>query len=99
MNCPPAISDVILDILTCGLLRSRVSGEFHLSALEADHLHNLPAMVKNYRPELLRFYWEVERTSFIEGCSRNNISIANFQPLWDSLSEVMKELNEPAIGK
>src|SRR5436309_1190629 len=78
MSCPPDIADVLLEILTTGILRIRSMGRSEHSSLEADHLHNLPALLQNYSPELLQYYWEVERPSFIRRCA----SCAQFEPLW-----------------
>ncbi len=67
MTCPPEIAVVLLDILRDGLLACRAagwSGDPARCAEEADHLHNLPGLLAHYSPDLLRYYWEVERPSF-----------------------------------
>jgi hypothetical protein len=33
---------------------------------EADHLHNLPQLLADYHPDRLRYYWDIERPSFIK---------------------------------
>ena len=87
MNCPPEIAGIILDMITTAALRIRVlgwAGNAQRCAIEADHIHNLPALLRGYSPDLLRFYWEVERTSFIDLSSAAEIE--GFQPLWDRLA-------------
>jgi hypothetical protein len=64
MKCPETIAEVVLEIITIGLLRVRhhaAAGDSHRCLIEADHIHNLPNLLANYSPELLRFYWTVER--------------------------------------
>jgi hypothetical protein len=39
------------------------------AAVEADHIHNLPTLIENYSPELLRYYWDAERVSFMSNLS------------------------------
>ena len=68
MRCPPEITTIISSLLTTGLLRIRShgwSGRADRCAIEADHIHNLPALLDDYSPELLSFYWNVERPSYI----------------------------------
>ncbi len=52
-------------------------------ALEADHLHNLPRLLEDYRPELLLYYWDVERPAYIERATME--PLASFEPLWRRL--------------
>lgn len=64
MNCPPEIAEIILGLIQTALLRIRAQGWAGNSACcgaEADHVHNLPALLSNFSAELLQFYWEVER--------------------------------------
>src|SRR5690242_16044628 len=61
MTCPPGVAEIVLEILTMGLLRIRMagwSGEGRICASEADHLHNLPELLSAYSPERLSYYWE-----------------------------------------
>jgi hypothetical protein len=88
MNCPPEIAKIITEILTAGLLRIRALGwsgaNTERCAVEADHLHNLPALLNDFKPELLAYYWDAERVSFIERSSPEEVE--GFEPLWDAMS-------------
>lgn len=88
MHCPPEIAQVVQEILRIGILRIRSYGSHHDAvrcAIEADHLHNLPALLADYRPELLDFYLQVERVDFARRSSADDIEC--FQQLWSSLAE------------
>ena len=101
MTCPPAIAEIICDILYYGLLSARVAGwqgKAELAALQADHLHNLPALLKHYSPELLRFYWEIERPSFIARRTEAGIEKTGFEPLWEKLQLFVEKQNQPALS-
>jgi hypothetical protein len=86
MTCPADIAAVILEIIETGLLRARASGWDGLvvrCAVEADLLHNLPRLLADYRPELLLYYWDVERTAYIGDTSPEGL--AEWEPLWQRL--------------
>jgi len=85
MKCPPEIAEIVCEILRIGLLRIRAFGDGDRSALEADHLHNLPGLLANYQPELLDYYWRVERPSFVERSTAEDIQA--FEPLWQALAK------------
>ncbi len=59
----------LLDILEKGILAARMSAWSDRSreaAIHTDHIHNIPDLLRRpFRLELLQFYWEVERRSFI----------------------------------
>jgi hypothetical protein len=84
MQCPPEIAEIVCEILRTGLLRIRVLRDADRAALEADHLHNLPSLLVNYRPELLDHYWRVERPCFVERCTPEDVQ--GFAPLWQALA-------------
>lgn len=84
--CPPEIAMVLADILQHGFLRIRSegwSGRADRCAVEADHLHNLPYILADYRPELLEFYWTVERGVYI--AQSEGVNIRDFERLWARL--------------
>ena len=68
MPCPPEIAAILLDILRDGLLACRAAGSVEQCSEQADHLHNIPGLLKNYSPDLLRFYWDVERPAVAAHC-------------------------------
>jgi hypothetical protein len=88
MTCPPDIATVVSDILQKGLLRIRAAGwaaDAARCAIEADHVHNLPMLLRSYSPDRLRYYWEVERPTFIE--QSGDVDLGEFQELWDELGD------------
>jgi hypothetical protein len=102
MSCPPAIAEVLLEILGEGLLRTRAAawaGETMQAACEADHLHNLPELLKDYSPDLLKDYWETTRPSFLAECNRLSISVEALDPLWLKLRERMAECSDQLLVK
>ena len=85
MQCPPEIAELVCEILRTGLLRIRALGDGDRCAVEADHLHNLPGLLANYKPELLDFYWRVERESFIKRSPPEDVQA--FEPVWNALAK------------
>lgn len=86
IHCPPEIASVLLNILTVGLLRIRASasyGEFGRCAIEADHIHNLPHILRDFSRPLLNFYWDVERASFLAQTTEEQLG--GLGPLWGEL--------------
>jgi hypothetical protein len=86
MSCPSEISSTLLAMIELGLLRIRAlawSGQTDLIATEADHLHNLPALIADYDPERLKYYWEVERPSYIGQMPVAHVG--GWEPLWTDL--------------
>jgi len=87
MTCPADVAVVLLEIMKTGLNRIRTLGwarEPDRCAVEADHIHNLPDLLRNFSPDLLRFYWDTERTAFISQSSASDL--ASFEPLWGRLA-------------
>jgi hypothetical protein len=67
MTCPPPIARLLLEIIQRGILAARAaswSGDVKRCAAETDHLHNLPGLLLDYRPELLRYYLDAERPGY-----------------------------------
>ena len=99
MPFPPEIVEIITDILTIGLLRIRCGDWPDRSArcvVEADHLHNLPNLLANYSPELLDYYWNVERPCFIQNSSADDIE--GFTAAWESLAEFISSANKEVVA-
>jgi len=72
MKCPAEIAELLLEIIRVGILNCRGAcwaKDVQAAAREADHIHNLPALVTDFKPELLLYYWEVERASYLQDCS------------------------------
>ena len=91
MNCPTDVADVLLEILTRGILQTRVFAgqkDFRRCVQEADHIHNLPALLRDYQPELLLFYWDVERPILIQQVTEQGC--AAFHSAWERLSKLVE---------
>jgi hypothetical protein len=76
MKCPPDVAEVLAEILYWALLRIRGSGfagDARRCALEADHVHNLPGLIQNYSPDLLLYYWKLERPSFVRQVEESRV--------------------------
>ena len=85
MNCPNEVADILLRILQTGVVYARAaawSGDAEKCALEADHVHNLPALVREYSVKKLNYYWKGERPSYITRMGGQPIY---FEALWAEL--------------
>lgn len=77
-----------MEILTTGLLRIRArSANAERVFAEADHLHNLPRLSADFRPELLDCYWSVEKPCFIQKTTPDDIQA--FAPLSERLANLI----------
>jgi hypothetical protein len=84
MSCPPEIETILLKLTSLGILRIRAcSQDPKRCFIEADHIHNLPELVRNFSHSLLLYYWNVERPCFIEQIEE--IDREAFDPLWNEL--------------
>ena len=96
MNCPPEIAGTILEIIQMGLLRIRQqgwAGDAAGCAAEADHIHNLPDVLREYSPDRLWYYWEAEKPAYenqTAGAAR-----AYFDPLWARLAPHVPQRTDP----
>ena len=91
MNCPPALSTIITDILYHGLLAIRASGEPTECTLIADHLHNLPHLLQDYSVDSLQYYWDVERPCFAERCTVDQLEF--WESKWERLRPHIEAAN------
>jgi hypothetical protein len=84
--------ECLLEIIGLGILNIRTAataGDPSRCFVEADHIHNLPHLVKSYSDELLRFYLNVERRSFVSQVSTD--AARPFEPIWARLEAISKE--------
>lgn len=99
MPCPPEIAEIVCEILRTGLLRIRALGwdrNPERCAIEADHLHNLPALIASFDPARLGYYWDAERVSFIKQSKPEDVGV--FEPLWKSLAKHVAPAKSRAIA-
>ena len=95
MNCPPEIQIALLAILRDGILAARIAGwndDSRRCAVEADHIHNLPALLADFSCELLQFYYDIERPAYIAECPAGETPM--FEPHWETLAEFLN--HQPA---
>ncbi len=86
MNDSTELKDVLQEILTTGLLRIRAlawSGDATRCAIDADHIHNLPHLLVQCDSDGLAYYWDVERTSYIDQSEPEHVR--TWEPLWQRL--------------
>jgi len=84
LNCPGLLRLALLELLyhTFLLIRGNSSDRDFCFAL-SDHAHNIPHLVGNYKFELLKYYWEVERACFLKALERQNKQAPmSFQEWW-----------------
>ena len=87
--CPNNIADVILRILQTGVVEARSAGwskDADLGAAQADHIHNLPDLLRRYSPRKLKYYWERERPLFISQMGGQPLM---FEELWAELESLV----------
>jgi hypothetical protein len=87
---------ILLNILATGLLRIRASGgngDAGNCWVEADRLHNLPGLVREPKLDLLKYYWNIERPSFV----RQTKSPSGFEADWDELGAILVKLQKKSV--
>jgi hypothetical protein len=69
-----------LQILTYGLIRLREAaraGDSDYCAVEADHLHNLPSLLGEPNELRHEYYFEKERTLYLERVDRSVVGVGS----------------------
>ncbi len=97
--CPSDLADVILRVLQIGLLEARAagwSGDAQQGTAQADHLHNLPDLLRRYSPRKLKYYWDRERPLFI---SRRGGQPIAFEEIWAELEPLVTALPESTVSQ
>jgi hypothetical protein len=90
MQCPPRIAELITKILERGILRIRVlgwDGQADACAVEADHLHNLPDLLRDFRREKLDYYLRIERGNY-----SSQVPESPLVPIWNELDQELANL-------
>ena len=96
---PPDIADVVLRVLQIGLLEARAagwSGDAERGMAQADHLHNLPDLLRLYSPRKLKHYWERERPLFISRMGGQPIA---FEEIWAELKPLVTALSDSTVSQ
>lgn len=91
MNCPPDVADVLIEILKWGILQTRTwacQKDNRRCVQETDHIHNLPGLLNNYNPDLLVFYWNLERPLLIRQVGFEQCKA--FHAAWEKLQGLVE---------
>ena len=59
------------------------AGDARRAAEEADHVHNLADLLRDYSDDRLRYYWQVERPAFLSRA--RGAGDEAFEPAWSVL--------------
>jgi hypothetical protein len=94
--CPEELRLAFHELLYHSLLCIRSnSSDSKLVFLHADHVHNIPALLSRFTPELLKFYWEVERAGFLQSLPVGTRALAAFEPYWAIIEREYRRLGTP----
>lgn len=95
-SCPELLRIAFHELLYHSLLCIRSScADSKLVFVHADHVHNVPGLLSDFKPDLLKFYWEVERPCFLHnlpaGCTHPQI----FDAIWITIEREYQRLCKP----
>jgi hypothetical protein len=88
---------IYLQILRFGLGRLRDSAELGLieyCAIESEHLHNIPSLVEETNELRHRFYFDQERTYYLERVDQSTPGLDSTMNIYTQLWARLKEINE-----
>jgi len=96
---PGEVRSAFLEILYYTLLhvRSYANKQAVCFAL-ADHAHNIPHFVGSPKPELLCYYWEVERQCFLRKMQELAESVSVFEPSWKIIAQEYERVKSRAVA-
>ena len=94
-NCPAAVADAVTNILRESLLLIRVAGnadDADFCAVEANHVHHLPSLLRNYQRAKLERYLAWARSGYLpEFQTRFQRLPTMFLPEWQRLDAYLRE--------
>jgi hypothetical protein len=97
--CPDTLRLALHELLYHTLLRIRLDcSDSKLVFVHADHVHNVPAMLSEFQPERLRFYWEVERPCFLQNLPAGSSPPPIFESLWAVIEREYQRICKPGSG-
>jgi len=88
METPPIIQENLLRILKYGLLNIRYYARgknLERCAIEANHLHNIPALLETFSVDLLKYYIDIEVPEYVR--ETNNQVPEEFRLAWIALTD------------
>jgi hypothetical protein len=97
IECPKPLRQAFLDVLRWTLIYIRAEAtDVRLSVAYADHAHNIPDLLKEFQPERLRYYWEVERECFLRALQQIGRHLpAPFEEPWSVIESEYRRLCRP----
>jgi hypothetical protein len=73
LGYPADVREALAQILEIACLSIRVAarkGDARYCAIEADHIHNLPALLRKFDATKLKYYLDVTRPIYVEALSK-----------------------------
>ncbi len=94
--CPESLRLAFHELLYHSLLCIRSScADSKLVFVLADHVHNIPALLSRFTPDLLKFYWEVERPCFLQDLPSGSNPPGVFDPIWATIGREYNRICKP----
>ena len=89
LGYPADVREALAQILEIAYLSIRVAarkGDAKYCAIEADHIHNLPELLRKFDAAKLKYYLTVTRPSYVEALSKlPGTTVEPYQPYWRQL--------------
>ena len=94
MTCPTEIHKALAEILYCTMVEVRANNsDCEYCFALADHAHNIPRLMNQYKPELFFYYWECERECFIGALERQGKEpLSRFVAEWNILEPLYESI-------
>ena len=84
--CPESLRLAFHELLYHTLLCICSSSlDSRLAFVHADHVHNIPGLLSHFKPDLLKFYWEVERPCFLHNLPTGTSAPQIFERNWATI--------------
>jgi hypothetical protein len=95
-TCPEELRLAFHELLYYALLSIRSNcSDSRLVFVHSDHVHNIPTLLSRFTPDLLKFYWEIERPCFLQNLPPDTNAPALFQPFWAVIEREYRRLCSP----
>ena len=95
VDCPPVVMDALLSILAESILMIRLAGNADYAdycAEEADHIHNLPSILRHYDRDRLEHYLTWAQTGYASKFQKRfNRMPTEFMSEWKRLEDFLKD--------
>jgi hypothetical protein len=86
---PAEVRQALAQILEIACLAIRVAarnGDAQYCAIEANHVHNLPSLLRTFEPRKLKYYLDVTRAQYVEALGQFPGATADpYKALWARL--------------